>query len=164
VIPEWFHFAWVRAAAEQLPEVAFVLIGPDAIARSRLGGLSNVPLLGVRPYATVPAFLKHANVGLMPFDVDRNPEGVDVLQPQKLYAYLASGLPVVSSDWKNLRALGTPARRCGTAEEFVRAVREAVAARGDAESHRKFAARFDWGAQVQALLAHLATLDRQSAA
>ena len=165
VIPEWFHFAWIRDAARQLPGMAFVLIGPDSLARPRLGGLPNVHLLGVRPYATIPALLKHADVGLMPFDVARNPEGVDVLQPQKLYAYLACGLPVVSADWKNLRSLGTPARLCGTSDEFVKALRQTVAAPRDPDSYRRFAARFDWSTQVQALLAHLEGLPaRRSAA
>ena len=165
VIPEWFHFAWIRAAAQQLPHMAFVLIGPDTLARERLGELPNVHLLGVRPYATIPALLAHADVGLMPFDVGRNPEGVDVLQPQKLYAYLASGLPVVASDWKNLRALDCPVHICATPHEFVTALRQSVAAPVDAAAYRRFASQFDWAQQVRALLNHLDTLPgRQIAA
>src|SRR6202034_2470179 len=36
VIPDWFHFNFVRQAAEQLPEMTFVLIGPDKLARAPL--------------------------------------------------------------------------------------------------------------------------------
>jgi hypothetical protein len=100
----------------------------------------------------------------MPFDVTRNPDGVGVLQPQKLYAYLASGLPVVSSDWKTLRALGTPARLCGTAGEFVAALEQAAATAPDKDGHRRYAARFDWGRQVQAMLDHLDALPGRQAA
>jgi glycosyltransferase involved in cell wall biosynthesis len=165
VIPEWFHFAWLLHAAERLPEMAFVLIGPDRLARHHLGELPNVHLLGVRPYASVPALLQFADVGLMPFDVARNPAGVEVLQPQKLFAYFASGLPVVSADWKNLRDLGCPAHRCATADEFVSALRQAVAAPGDAEAYRRYAAQFDWGRQVERLLQELDTIPpRQCAA
>src|SRR5205807_8039149 len=64
VIPEWFHFEWVRRAAEQLPQMAFVLIGPDGLARQRLAGLPNIHLLGVRPYAPIPAPLHRPTVGL----------------------------------------------------------------------------------------------------
>jgi glycosyltransferase involved in cell wall biosynthesis len=164
VIPEWFHFDWLRHGAERLPETAFVLIGPDRLARQRLGGLSNVHLLGVRPYATIPAFLQHADVGLMPFDVASNPRGVDVLQPQKLYAYLASGIPVVSADWKNLRELDCPVHRCTTADDFVEALRQATSAPGDPEAYRRYAARFDWGRQVARLLEALDAIPRRERA
>ncbi len=161
VIPEWFQFAWIRRAATECPEMTFVLIGPERLARRRLGDLANVRVLGVRPYATVPGFLQHADVGLMPFDVALNPRGVEVLQPQKLYSYLASGLPVVSADWENLRALDSPARRCVTAEEFVATLRATLAAPGDAEAYRRYAARFDWGRQVTFLLEQLEMLPQE---
>lgn len=155
VIPEWFHFEWVRQAALQLPAMAFVLIGPDQLARRHFAGMANVHLLGVRPYASIPALLQHAHVGLMPFDVAGNPRGVEVLQPQKLYAYLASGLPVVSADWKNVRDLDSPARLCASADQFVAALREATATPPDREGFRRYAARFDWGHRVASLLQHL---------
>jgi len=44
---------------------------------------ANVHPLGVRPYATLPSYLQHAHVGLMPFNIESNPRGVEVLQPQK---------------------------------------------------------------------------------
>ena len=94
-----------RQAARALPGVSFVLIGPADRARREFAGLANVHALGFRDYAAVPAYLHHAQVGLMPFDVARNPRGVDVLRPQKLFAYLAAGLPVVSCTWEELRGL-----------------------------------------------------------
>jgi glycosyltransferase involved in cell wall biosynthesis len=155
VIPEWFHFGWIEKAATLLPHMHFVLIGPDMLARKHLGGLSNVHLLGVRPYAAIPAYLQHASVGLMPFDAEQNPRGVEVLQPQKLYAYLASGLPVVSADWENIRRLNCPARLCTTAEQFVLGLKEATSKPVDAERNRRYAAAFDWGSRVTYLLKQL---------
>jgi glycosyltransferase involved in cell wall biosynthesis len=158
VIPDWFHFDWMRQAATQMPEMAFVLIGPDKLARARLAGLSNVYSLGVRPYATIPSYLQHAHVGLMPFNVDVNPRGVEVLQPQKLLAYFASGLPVVSSDWKNLRDLGSPAHLCGSAEQFVNTLRSAASRTVGTASLRSYAARFNWDRQTSLLLEQLDTI------
>ncbi len=37
VIPDWFHFNWLRAAALAIPDMQFVLIGPDALARRGSG-------------------------------------------------------------------------------------------------------------------------------
>jgi glycosyltransferase involved in cell wall biosynthesis len=161
VIPEWFHFAWIERAAALLPEMHFVLIGPDRLARQHLGGLSNVHVLGVRPYAALPAYLHHASVGMMPFNVEQNSRGVEVLQPQKLYAYLASGLPVVSADWKNIRRLDCPAQLCATMPEFVEALKLATSKPVDREKNRRYAAPFDWNNRVTFLLEQLALVRRQ---
>jgi glycosyltransferase involved in cell wall biosynthesis len=161
VIPDWFHFEWVRLAAKALPDLSFVLIGPDGLARQRLGGLPNVHLLGSRPYESLPAYLQHAQVGLMPFDIVRNPAGVAVLNPQKLYAYFACGIPVVSASWDEIRLLNTPARLCTSSEEFVRELRQALANPGDAEQYRRYASRFSWRDRVDAILGGLANLESQ---
>lgn len=161
VIPEWFHFAWIERAAFLLPEMHFVLIGPDQLARKHLGGISNVHVLGVRPYASIPAYLEHASVGMMPFNVEQNPRGVEVLQPQKMYAYLASGLPVVSADWENIRSLNCPVHLCATTPEFVEALRHAISRPVDRERNRRYAAGFDWNKRVTYLLEQLELLRSQ---
>lgn len=159
VILSWFHFEWLRQAARALPQVAFVLIGPDDLARKELQGLANVHLLGCRDYALVPAYLQQADVGLMPFDAAREPGTVECLNPLKLYQYLAAGLPVVASDWPALRQLNTPATLCRTAGEFIAAVARAASQRGDADGFRAFAQRSDWGGQLQKLMAALLGID-----
>jgi glycosyltransferase involved in cell wall biosynthesis len=138
--------------------VSFVVVGPDRLARARLGRLANVHLLGLRDYAAVPAYLQHAQVGLMPFDPTHNPAGVAGLNPQKLYAYLACGIPVVASDWEELGRLDCPLRRCATADELVAAIRQALAEPGRAAEYRNFAEQHSWRARVAHLLGSLAGL------
>jgi glycosyltransferase involved in cell wall biosynthesis len=164
VIPEWFHFDWVARAARELPSVSFVLIGPERLARRRLGGLPNVHLLGCRDYAIVPAYLQHAQVGLMPFDAGNNPDAVKVLNPQKMYAYFACGLPVVSASWEEVRGLGSPARLCSTGEEFVRELRQALADPGGAETYRRYASRFSWRQRATTLIQALEELGAEAPA
>lgn len=162
VIPTWFNFAWVRAAAQALPHVSFVLIGPDELARERLGDVANVHVLGLRDYARVPGYLQHADVGIAPFDREQNPRGVAMLNPQKLYGYFASGIPVVCTDWDEVRRLNSPAHVCASADAFVAGIRAALADRGDPEAYRRFASRFDWAIRVQTLLAALDDLPAES--
>ncbi|MFL5242684.1 MAG: glycosyltransferase [Gemmataceae bacterium] len=158
VMPYWFNFDWVRQAARALPEVAFVLIGPDDLAREEFKGLENIHLLGLKDYTAMPAYLQHAQVGLMPFDFKKNPAGVGVLNPQKFYAYLACGLPVVSADWQEIRRLGGPARLCKTADQFINATQSALAAPGDADIYRRYAAGFDWKSRIPMLLNALSSI------
>jgi glycosyltransferase involved in cell wall biosynthesis len=152
VIEPWFHFDWLRRAAQRLPEMSFVLIGPDRLARRELDGLANVHLLGCRNYRVVPAYLQHASVGMMPFDEARGGATVACLNPLKLYQYLASGIPVVSSRWRALEALEIPAERCATAEEFVSALRLRAAEPGDVDGYRLYAAACDWGRRLHDVL------------
>lgn len=156
-ISTWFHFEWLRHAARCLPQFSFVLIGPDALARQELSGIGNIHLLGSRAHALIPGYLQHADVGLLPFDATRNPEAIEPLNPLKLYEYLASGLPVVSSSWAEIRRLASPARLCETADEFVAALRQAAVEPGDASAHRRYAAAFDWQHRVTTLLEALSS-------
>ncbi|GIW79188.1 MAG: hypothetical protein KatS3mg105_0995 [Gemmatales bacterium] len=164
VMPRWFHFDWVREAAKQLPAFSFVLIGPDQLARREFAGMRNVHCLGFRDYSIVPAYLHHADVGLMPFNVAVDANAVEALNPQKLYAYLAAGLPVVAADWETLRELQSPVRRCRTAGEFAQAIADAAAHPGDCEARRWFASRFDWRFRMEQMLAELGFAARQPAA
>lgn len=158
VLPDWFHFDWLRQAALGLPEASFVLIGPPELARRRLGDLKNVHLLGLRPYAEVPAYLQHAQVGMIPFDIRLNPRGVEVLRPQKLFAYLASGIPVVSCEWDEIKRLAPPARLCATGDQFVEQLRQAIADPGDRPNYRRYAGQFDWAGRLTLLLEALSQL------
>lgn len=152
VLPVWFHFGWLRQAAKRLPGMSFVLIGPAELARQELAGLKNVHVLGFRDYATVPSYLQHADLGLMPFDVERDPRTVAALNPQKLYAYLACGLPVVAAEWPALAELNPPVYRCATAAAFIEALQQAASERGNPEARRRYAAGFAWTSRVHALL------------
>ncbi len=84
--------------AERMPDVNFVIVGDVRVSGVMRGRkLKNLHLLGPRPYHDVPAFLQHADVGLLPFDVSGEPDLVLSTDPLKLYQYLASGLGVVAT-------------------------------------------------------------------
>ncbi len=152
---EWFDFRAVNAIAGRLSRVSFVLIGPDSLARNRLKRRSNVHLLGPRPYGSLPGYLKNAQVGLIPFDVDGHPELVHKVHPLKLYEYFASGLPVVATRWDELQRLESPARLCTTVDDYVEAIEAALAEPTARDIGVSFAATADWSARLSQLLAAL---------
>lgn len=151
-LDEWFDFDTVNALAEGLPDVSFVLIGPEDKARTRLGPRSNLHLLGRRPYQDIPAYLQAADLGLIPFDVHGHRALVDSIHPLKLYEYLAAGLPVVAADWEELRLLDSPAFLCRTADDYVAAVRRAITSPPDRATSIAFARAADWRGRVDQLL------------
>jgi teichuronic acid biosynthesis glycosyltransferase TuaH len=140
-----------RTAAALGDGGTLVLLGPDALEstdRARLVA-AGVALLGPRPFDAVPAYLRHADVLVVPHVVDAF---TDSLDPIKLYEYRAAGRPVVSTPVAGFRDAADPRVRAVAAEEFPAAVRAALAAAEPAP-----------GPVPDALPADLPTWDRQAA-
>jgi glycosyltransferase involved in cell wall biosynthesis len=106
---EWFDYDAVNEAARALPGTSFVVIGPDVHVGDRLADRHNLHVLGPRSFDQVPAYLRHCDVGLVPFDVNGHRTLVERVNPLKLYEYLAAGLPVVAVRWDTLEELQSPA-------------------------------------------------------
>ena len=102
----WFDAELVAQCARAMRDVSFVLVGPRSPrVDAAVEGLRNVHVLGPRPYAEVPAYMRACDVGIVPFA--RN-EMVDAIHPIKVYEYLAAGLPVVAVRWTELEAMDAP--------------------------------------------------------
>ncbi|MDI6712490.1 MAG: glycosyltransferase [Anaerosomatales bacterium] len=115
----WFDAELVAECARAVPHAAVFLVGPVSMRFERaLGLLPNVHLLGPRPYAALPGYVQHADLGIVPFIRD---EMIDAVHPIKVYEYLAGGLPVVAVRWRELERMAAPIRLADRSE-FVAAV------------------------------------------
>lgn len=148
----WFDAGLVAAAARELPDHSFVVVGPARIPLDALEGEANVHVLGPRPYADVPGYMAHADVGIIPFR--RSPE-IDAVHPIKLYEYLAAGLPVVATAWDELRRLDAPVTLVEGRGEFAGAVAAAAREPGDPEPRRAFARANSWSRRFRRILSRL---------
>jgi glycosyltransferase involved in cell wall biosynthesis len=100
-IAEWMAWDVLDALASALSDCSLVFIGTmtatSRVARERwssLLGRPNVHWVGPRRRDEVPAFLQHADVGIIPFE----PGGLkQSSNPMKVYEYRASGLPIGST-------------------------------------------------------------------
>ncbi len=148
----WFNFDLINYAAEKLPKVSFVFIGPDKLARIKLKKFSNIHLLGRKDHASLPAYLYNADVGIIPFDVSRYPDLIHSVNPLKLYEYMSCGLPVVAVQWKELKDLRSPALLCETNEEFVYKINETVTVPKKDERCILYAKAEDWSRRISLLI------------
>jgi glycosyltransferase involved in cell wall biosynthesis len=86
------------AVAGILPSVQFILIGPigaaDRTHRAQLPQGPNIHMIGHLPQRELPAALRRASVGVIPYALNEYTASVS---PLKLYEYLAAGLPVVAT-------------------------------------------------------------------
>jgi glycosyltransferase involved in cell wall biosynthesis len=153
---EWFDYALLNEAAKKLSDVSFVLIGPDTFARSKINELPNVHLLGKRNYADIPRYLYSADVGIIPFDVNRYPELVNNINPLKLYEYMACGLPVVATRWRELINIGAPVFLANNQGEFATGISAALAeGKTNKDKYIAYAKGHDWQTQAAKLLQFL---------
>ena len=94
------------------PEVQVVLVGPNSLgpmSSARLGAISNVHLLGSRPYAESPATCNTPTSCIVPHVVSPFTESLD---PIKAYECLAVGRPTVATPVAGIpRARRTDSRR-----------------------------------------------------
>lgn len=92
-ITSWCDLELIEQAAINFPHCNIVMIGP-------LYNISNVPLrsnlhwLGIKPYRQLPSYLQRFDVGIIPF---KRSSMVDAVNPIKMWEYMASGLPVVTT-------------------------------------------------------------------
>lgn len=92
-------FELLDGLADTNPQWSFVLIGDEREGQqnptlARMVQRANVYLLGHRPYAQLPNYLRGMRVGLLPTLVN---DYTRSMFPMKYFEYLAAGLPVVST-------------------------------------------------------------------
>lgn len=118
---------------------SIVLVGGNASARGldRMEKLPNVYLLGARPYEKVSDYLKTFDVCIIPYDAD-NPWNANC-SPLKLYEYLATGKPIVSTYLPAVREFGELVRIAMNHETFEEHLISALAEDDKALCQRRIA-------------------------
>ena len=95
VIDERFDRDFAAAMADLRPDWQFVMIGPVVkIDPATLPSRPNLHWLGPKPYRDLPDYLRHWDLGLMPFALN---EATRFISPTKTPEFLAAGLRVVST-------------------------------------------------------------------
>jgi glycosyltransferase involved in cell wall biosynthesis len=133
------------------PEWSIALVGPVGSGDPRtdvsaLRAAPNIHLLGWRPHHGLPAVLRGADIGLIPYAINELTAGVF---PMKVYEYLAAGLPVIATPLPSLD---------GVEEVALAPDAEATAARAEAElghdggevrrERSRAASRHSWDARL----------------
>ncbi len=98
-IASWFDWDWVRALAEARPQDEIRLIGP--VFEAPAGALpDNVEMLPACDHPAALRAMAEFDVGLIPFKKNKLTSSVD---PIKYYEYRALALPILSSDFGEMR-------------------------------------------------------------
>src|SRR5262245_35514498 len=154
LLSHFLDFDVLEAVREALRGGTLVLLGPGSPAtESRvraLSGRSGVVRLGPRPYAQAPDYLQACDVGVIPFRAqDPYVQGIN---PNKVYQYLASGIPVVTTPLLDLSPSKSLLQFAIDPSGFAAAVGRALDGPRDPDACRDLARPHDWGALAARLV------------
>lgn len=148
--------------AKARPEWSFALVGPTGMGDpstdvSALTKADNIHLLGARTHDELPAVLRGADAGIIPYASNQLTASIF---PMKVYEYLAAGLPVVATRLPALEGVEAIAT-APDAPSFAAALDTALTQ--DDAAHRtarsRAAAAHSWEARLEEIGAAIAALD-----
>ena len=148
-IDDWFGLDFLHEVATRCKDISFVLIGDPVIDISKLKKLSNLYILGRKNYNRIPQYLNNSEVGIITFNV-KHPV-VDTVNPIKLYEYMACGLPVVSTSWKELELIKSPASLVKNPEEFSKSLYKALES-GKDKKYLDYAKENSWDKRFEEII------------
>lgn len=98
-LDERFDLELLIKTARRSPELQYIIVGPESKERIP-NNISNVTALGPKPYEQIPAFMQHADIGILPLKMT---EANHARSPMKIYEYGICGLPVISTPLRELQ-------------------------------------------------------------
>ena len=119
------NFELLYQITKRCEDLNFVIIGEEREGQKNkilkdIAQLSNVFMLGHKHYDSIPKYLAHFDVALMPSIMNDYTNG---MFPMKYYEYLAACLPVVTTAASFVNTLETPPKVGTTADEIITQIR-----------------------------------------
>ena len=144
-------FDLLEHLARAIPHAHLVLIGDATCSMARLEVYPNVHWLGFRPYDDIPRYGSHFDVAIMPWLKN---DWIRRCNPIKLKEYLALGLPIVSTDFPEVRYYDSVVQIASDASDFVRLVEKSLSdgGLGSPELRRARVEGASWDAITNRLL------------
>lgn len=127
------------ALMERTPQWTYLFIGPvgetdPSTDVSSWQRFPHVHCLGPRAYASLPVYLAHADVALLPLQLN---DYTRHMYPMKFFEYLSAGCPVVATAIPSLLDQGDVALLCEPeVSAFEAAIQQALSGQGPALQHR----------------------------
>lgn len=123
-ISDWLDTDLIYNLASARPNWSFILIGRiESAPVSELKKLSNVFLLGEKPYELLPGYLQNFDTCIIPF---RKIPLTEATNPVKLFEYLSAGKSVVATDLNELRYYQEHVRLASSLEQWLEAIETAL--------------------------------------
>ena len=157
LLSHFLDFGVLEALRRSRRDGTLVIVGPPtpatAEALRELAARPGVAVFPARPYAEIPAWMQALDVGVIPFQA--NHPYVRGINPNKVYQYLAAGIPVVTTPLQDLADHPPHLQFAATPEVFQSAVARALDSAADPAARRALARPHDWGAIADRMVAEI---------
>ncbi|MGI5881216.1 MAG: hypothetical protein ACOX6L_11675 [Syntrophomonadaceae bacterium] len=122
VVASWLDFELIDRLAQTYPDYNIVMIGPlynvtDVPRRP------NIHYLEFKPYEQLAAYAQVFRVGIIPFKLSSMVESVN---PIKMWEYMATGIPIVSTNLPETEKYGDIIHVSVTHEDFIANIQRAL--------------------------------------
>ncbi len=127
------------------PQYNYVFVGrvTQSAYAKRLSAFPNVNIVGSQPPATLPAWVQHFDICLIPFLKNELTAGI---YPLKINEYLAAGKPVLTTRFSNLSDFESVVHIADDDNAFLQLAQEGFS-KTDAERLKQFASQNSWTAR-----------------
>ena len=150
VIDERIDLELLRETAVILPYISFVMIGPLAkIGPEDLPCEKNIYYLGMKPYESLPNYLKKFDIAMMPFALN---DATKYISPTKTLEYMAAKIPIISTAITDVvRDYSNCTHIIDDAGDFVTAIKSILLDRSDGHisQYDEILAQTSWSATVK---------------
>lgn len=140
--------------ARRLPNCQFVLVGNCSLEENWCT-LPNVHQLGQKPYDRIAQYMAACDALIMPWNKS---DWIKACNPIKLKEYLATGRPVVSTDFPALEPFRHLLRVADGPDELANAIADSLLSDPQADLCRSAVRAESWEAKAQELQLHLSTM------
>lgn len=123
VVATWVDVELIARVADSNPDCNVVVVGP-LYNVSDVPQRPNIHWLGFKNYEQLPAFAQSFDIGLVPFRVSSM---TDAVNPIKMWEYMATGMPIVTTDMPEARKYGDLVYVSANVDEFIINVGRAIA-------------------------------------
>ena len=142
------------ATAKRLPNCQFALIGNCSLEAGWCT-LPNVHMLGQKPYDHIANYMAACDVLIMPWNKS---DWIKACNPIKLKEYLATGRPVISTDFSALDPYRDLVKVANGPGEFANAIADVILFPPDPDAARARVLKEGWDSKARELNAHLAKI------
>jgi teichuronic acid biosynthesis glycosyltransferase TuaH len=154
-IDDRLDYGLITRLADRFPHGSIVFVGAtsprlSAAARSALSSRPNIHLLGVRPRAELPGYIRYLDCALLPYaDI----QFTRYQSPMKMWDYMYAGPPIVGTGSAELRRFDPPIMHFAeTHEAAIETISSVIEEPGSgADERRAFALANTWDARAQQL-------------
>jgi hypothetical protein len=119
----WVDIDLIHYCCSKLNNIDFYMVGPINTNLSSLNECNNVHIIGKKNYNEIPDYLYYADVAIIPFKINNLTNSIT---PVKLYEYMSAGLNVVSTNFKEMQYINSPAYIAENYEEFCKYIIQSI--------------------------------------